>query len=149
MVHCALWTIFLWKCYEFLVNTPWRHFMARENCKIKFHGFISGHEFSIKGNFNFYLVTHEFRITRDSWALNFPWKLVTEYFMGHETTEQDFQRNEYFMNSSQVCHGPWNYRMRLSLGTIFHQSKYHVFHESWIAYNGTSIGYEYGWGCAP
>ena len=49
----------------------------------------------------FYLVTHEFRMTRDSWALNFLWKLVTEYFMGHETMEQDFQGIKFSMNSSQ------------------------------------------------
>ena len=46
-------------------------------------------------------MTHEFHMTGDSWALNFPRKLVTEYFMGHETMEQDFQGIEFSMNSSQ------------------------------------------------
>ena len=29
--------------------------------------------------------SHAFYTKRQLWALNFPWKLVTEYFMGHET----------------------------------------------------------------
>ena len=32
-----------------------------------------------------HLATHAFYTKRQLWALNFPWKLVTEYFMGHET----------------------------------------------------------------
>ena len=48
--------------------------------------------------------------------------------MGHENIERDFYG-----------------------ALISHESKYSVFHESWIACDGTSIafGYEYGWGFAP
>lgn len=100
--------------YENAMNFYW---IPYENCKIKFHGFIFGHEFSMKGYLPSYLMTHEFRNTRDSRALRFPWKLVTEYFMGYETMKQDFQGIEFSMNLSQS--GPRNHRTRLSWSINF------------------------------
>ena len=108
VVHCTLWTTFFMKM-------PW----ISSEYPMKSISWLYFWPWIFHERVTFYLMTHEFRMTRDSWALNFPWKLVTEYFMGHETMEQDFQIIEYSMNSSQVCHGPWNHRMRLSLGINF------------------------------
>ena len=107
--------------------------------------------------------------------MNFPWKGNFLFNDSRISYDQRFMSPEFSMETChRVFHGPWNHRTRLSdnwifhelissmsiMGhetiewdfhwvLIFHQSKYHVFHGSWIAYNGTSIGYEYGWGCAP
>ena len=99
----------------------------------------------------FYLMTHAFRMTRDSWALNFPWKTCHRVFHGPwiQGTIKTFRELNFPWTHLKYVMGHETIQWDFHWVLIFHQSKYRVFHESRITYNGTSIGYEYGWGCAP
>ena len=64
-----------------LIHEPqfYENVMAHESCKVKFHGFIWGHEFSMKSEV-LYFMAHEFLEKRFSWIMKI---IAHEGFMGH------------------------------------------------------------------
>ena len=94
-----------------------------KTAKLNFMPLFLAMNFLCKGNFLFN-DSWIFFITKDSWALNFPRKLVKEYFMGRKTMEQDFQGIKFSMNSSQSIswaierdfHGPL---FSMNLSTVY------------------------------